>query len=216
MIQTTGAILIPVGIVFFFIFIFWFLFTIPIALSLFFSRDNLQLAGNVAIKFGVIRFILPINRSMEGTIEFFSKPLWSFPLSSSEVMEKEEKAETGMLDRSIGDVIDLFPLFITYLRRIIRFISIDRITCHACFGCGDPFTTGITYGYLQAIIPILGQKGHDIFIFPDFEKPALRGEVGMNILIRTPISLIILACRLFIPAILRARINGKSNEKYVS
>lgn len=216
MIQTTGAILIPVGIVFFFIFIFWFLFTIPIALSLFFSRDNLHLAGNVAIKFGVIRFILPINRSMEGVIEVFSKPLWSFPLSSSEVMEKEEKSETSMFDTSVGDVIDWLPLFIRYIRRIIRFISIDRLSCHACFGCGDPFTTGITYGYLQAIIPILGQKGHDISIFPDFEKPALRGEVGMNILIRTPVSLIIFACRLFIPAIIRTRVNGKSDEKCLS
>ena len=47
---------------------------------------------------------------MEGVIEVFSKPLWSFPLSSSEVMEKEEKAENPASDMAYESTID-FPLF---------------------------------------------------------------------------------------------------------
>lgn len=218
MISPAGTLLVPVGFVLLISFIFWFLITIPLNLSLFLVRDYSRLSGEVRINFGIMNLVFQVKRPFEGSFRICTKPVWLLSLPSSEysageekekIEKKEEPSEDSL---QISEIIPLISLIIDFLDTLFRHIHIDRIHCRGTIGCGDPFTTGVAFGYLQSMIPFVSKNQDEIVITPDFEKNICEGDLELNLLIKSPVLVLILLSRTFIPLLLQKHISRKRME----
>ncbi|NLV27269.1 MAG: DUF2953 domain-containing protein [Methanomicrobiales archaeon] len=199
MIHPTGVILIPVGFIVLYSLIFWYIYRTPLVLSGLLSRDSANLFGDVTVRYSLMSVRIRIGRPIEGTIRISTKQVYSFPISLSESPDESKEGNIKDEKKSLSEITGYISPIFRYINKIIDHIHIDSLFCHAVLGCGDPFTTGLVYGYIQAIIPIFNRKYGDISIIPDFINPRLEGNIGLNVLITSPIALIIFAGRIFFP-----------------
>lgn len=203
MFTPAGDLVITAGIILFSLLVSGFLYTIPLKISLAVSRDSSRLSGEADLGYGPVSVALFREIVTNGEIRIYGRRLFSIPVQT---IGGEEKRETTGDDRShdekIMQGINHLPLFVTGVRQIVRHLRIDTFSCHARIGCGDPCTTGIIYGYIQAIIPLL-PANTEIYIIPDFDMPALEGEVRLVTLIIYPFSLLVSLCRMITPKALK-------------
>lgn len=200
MFHPAGDLLVTVGIILFLFIFLRFLYTIPLKISIAAERDQARLCGESEVGFGPFSTAFLYDGTLNGEMRIGGRRLFSFsiPKTGEEDTEpeKEESEEEGILSG-----MRWVPVIVQGSRRIFMHFRIDTLTCHARIGCGDPYTTGIVYGYIQAIIPLLPGE-HDISITPDFYDPALEGHVRLDTLFVYPFSLLVYLCRIIIPEVL--------------
>jgi len=205
MIVPAGDIVIPAGIIVFFLLLARFFYTLPLAITLSGTRNSNILSGEGAFGYGPFSVALAYDGIMTGELRICKKRLFLFTIPPSEQSEDrsgEQIEDDGFHHHDVSSIMKWFPIGLQSIRRFTQYFRIDFLICHARVGCGDPFTTGLAFGYIQAIIPVIPVR-YDICIVPDFDKPALDGEISLRCLIITPISLIVKICRRFLPEILK-------------
>lgn len=205
MIVPAGGIVIPAGIIVLFLLLVRFFYTLPLAITFSGTRNPNILSGESDVGYGPFSVALAYDGIMTGELRVCKKRIFRFTIPPSEQPEErsgEQREDDASHHHDVSSVMRWFPLGLLSIRRFIQYFRIDFLVCHARIGCGDPFTTGLMYGYIQAIIPVIPVR-HDICIVPDFDKPALDGEISLRCLIITPISLIVKICRRFLPEILK-------------
>jgi hypothetical protein len=200
MIYLAGEILIPVGFFLFSLFFFRIIYFIPLVISISAIQNSQNVSGEIDISYGPVSITVKGYQLTKGEIHVFHKPVYRFGFPGSDHPNPEDKDVSG--EDTGSRVIKWIPYIIRCIRLCIRYIRIENIYCRAEIGFGDPFTTGILYGYLQAVTGLIPFH-HDISLIPDFEKTVLVGEVRFTCLIVTPYSLIINICRLLVPEILK-------------
>ncbi|HOJ97629.1 MAG TPA: DUF2953 domain-containing protein [Methanospirillum sp.] len=200
MFHPTGDQLVTVGIILFILIVLRILYTIPLKISLAAERDEARLCGESEVGFGPFGVVFLYDGALKGETSICGRRLFSFsiptPGEEDTEPEKEKSEERGILSG-----MRWIPVIFQGSRRIIRHFRIDMFICHARIGCGDPCTTGMMYGYIQAIIPFLPGE-HDICITPDFHDRVLVGHLRLVTLFMYPFALLVYLCRIIIPEVL--------------
>ncbi len=208
MFHPAGDLLITVGIILFLFIGIRILYTIPLKISCAAERDKARLCGESSVGFGPFSIAFLYDGTLTGEMRIKGRHLFSFslPTTGEEDTEPEkEKSEEG-----IQSGMRWIPVIFQGSRRIIRHFRIDTLTCHARIGCGDPCTTGMVYGCIQAMTPLLPGT-HDISITPDFYEPALEGHCRLDTLFVYPFSLLVYLCRIIIPEVLNTSDNRRED-----
>lgn len=200
MFHPAGDLLVTVGIILFFFIILIYLYTIPLKISLVASRSPSMQYVKSVVGYGPLSLAVLYDGMLTGEIQISERHMFSFPLLMTDEEEKERDEKSH--DYDIASGLQLFRIIVNGFKRIIRHFKIDTFFCHARVGYGDPYTTGIFYGYIQAIIPFF-PTNTDICIIPDFDKPALEGEIRLVALITYPFSLLVCLCRIIIPEVMK-------------
>ncbi len=200
MFHPAGDLLVTVGIILLLLLFLKVFYTIPLKISLAAFRSSTSLCGESDIGFGLFSIAILYDGAFRGEVRIFRKRLFTFSIPTHKE-EKDEPEKEKPEEEGIQSGMRWIPVILQGSRRIIRHFKIDTFTCHARIGCGDPCTTGMVYGYIQAIIPLLPGE-HDICISPDFDKPALEGHVRLDTLFVYPFSLLVYLCRIIIPEVL--------------
>ena len=201
MFHPAGDLLVTVGIILFLFIILRVLYMIPLKISLAAERDQARLCGESDVGFGPFSIAFLYDGTLKGEMRIMGRHLFSFSIPTTGEEDTEPEKEKSK-EEGIQSGMRWIPVIFQGSRRIIRHFRIDTLTCHARIGCGDPCTTGMAYGYIQAIIPLLPGE-HDICIIPDFYDPALLGHCRLDTLFVHPFSLLVYLSRLIIPEVLR-------------
>jgi len=200
MFHPTGDLVVTVGIILFLFNFLRFLYTIPLKISLAAIRDSTRLCGESEVGLGPFSIAFLYDGTLLGEMRFGGRLLFSFSLPKTG--EEGAKTDEGNQEADgIRSGMKWIPVIVQGSRRIIRHFRIHTLTCHARIGCGDPCTTGIVYGYIQAIIPLLPGE-HDICIVPDFYDPAFEGHVRLDTKFVYPFALLVYLSRIIIPEVL--------------
>jgi len=203
MLHSAGEILIPTGFVLLFSLLWWRVYLIPLKISLSAVRDYARLLGTIDIGFGPVSIALIYGTVAEGEIRICQRPVHQFMIPKETSSYPEEKDKDESEEVSLSLVMRWIPHILCGVRLFIRYFRIGTLYCHAQIGCGCPYSTGLLYGYSQAVIPLIPERC-DIRIIPDFDKPVLDGELSATFLIITPCSLVIQVCRIFLPEMLKS------------
>lgn len=201
MFHPAGDLFVTVGIILFLFIFLRVLYMIPLKISLAAERDQARLCGESNVGFGLFSIAFLYDGTLKGEMRIMGKHLFSFSISTTGKEDTEPEKERSE-EEGIQSGMRWIPAIFLGSRRIIRHFRINTLTCHARIGCGDPYTTGIVYGYIQAIIPLLPGE-HDISITPDFYDPALEGQFRLDTLFVYPFALLVYLSRLIIPGVLR-------------
>jgi len=206
--MTTPAveIFIAAGIVLFFFWVIYAIYRLPLEISLFVTRNTRQITGDLGIRYGMLSISVCLDTEIYGRIAIFSKPVFRFSLPKTSSSEKgdltdepEEKSDDSF---EIKEVLHWFRLSMGYIRYVFQHFSIDHLTLHMRMGLSDPCSTGMVYGWVWALIPLL-PKHADVQVTPCFDGVVLEGSGSLECLIHTPADLVVIAGRLFIPELLR-------------
>lgn len=95
----------------------------------------------------------------------------------------------------------LLPAMKKILSLLVSHITIRKIQGTISFGAGDPVTTGILYGFYQALYPLVMNRCA-IILVPVFDHLLLEGELDATILIIHPFRLLIKGTAIVLPAFL--------------
>lgn len=112
------------------------------------------------------------------------------------------KHDVRLLLRFLPVMKKVIPLMIHHLR-------IGKITGSARCGAGDPVTTGLIYGYYQAIIPLIADRC-SLVLIPVFDQLFFEAELGVKIQITRPFGLLVKGTALVLPVILREKKTGRT------
>lgn len=203
MLHSAGEILIPTGFILMFSLLWWIVYLIPLKISLSAGPDYARLFGTIEMGFGPVSIALIYGTVAEGEIRICQRPVHQFMIPKEIPSDPEKKDKDESEEDSFSLVMRWIPHILCGVRLFIRHFRIDTLSCHARMGCGCPYSTGLLYGYSQAVIPLIPERC-DIRIVPDFDKPVLDGEIKATFLIITPCSLAIQVCRIFLPEMLKS------------
>lgn len=165
------------------------------------SRKNLFLAK---VRWGVLRSSVKI--AYDGTGEFY---LYSFRLKKFSVFEKDEPSPGDGEDKESKEKFDtgkIFPV-LDQVVIILRQIGFDYLKVNAKIGLGDPYDTGIVYGYASALRGALsGLKRIDINVLPVFDTEMFEIDVEAGFIMRR-------CYRVIAPVIRMGRLTRKNDRK---
>ena len=93
--------------------------------------------------------------------------------------------------QAAGSIPILLPSLLGLLSRVVRHVQVRRVTGELEIGFRNPADTGILFGYYCAVSPILLTTDRIGFrLTPVFDRETLQGEVGLEIRLNYPISVI--------------------------
>jgi len=215
MFHPAGDLVVTVGIILFLFIFLRFLYTIPLKISLSAIMDSTRLCGESEVGLGPFSIAVLYDGILFGKMRIGGRRLFSFSIPKTG--EEGTKTDEGKPEADgIRSSMRWIPVIVQGSRRIIRHFRIDTLTCHARIGCGDPCTTGMVYGYIQAIIPLLPGE-HDICIVPDFYDPVLEGHVRLDTRFVYPFALLVYLSRIIIPEVLNKPVlsGGRIDAEYI-
>ncbi|MBN1431996.1 MAG: DUF2953 domain-containing protein [Methanomicrobiaceae archaeon] len=159
------------------------------------------------IRWGILRVSVNISAGAIVTLYLYSFRIKEFPVTGTESSsgyedeekEKEEEKE-GFNTKMISPVTDL-------LATVFRQTGFEYLRLDAKVGLGDPFDTGMIFGFAFALRGIMHcDDRFELNILPVFETEALEFDIEGGIRVKDPFRIFFSAFRIF-------RISRKKPEK---
>lgn len=169
-------------------------------------RDDTK-AGSVCIRWGPLSIcISPESEGMQVIFKVRRTELYQIPLhrpSGGDAVQEEvpPSFEENEPEYSIQRMIPFISLFKNLIPLIFAHIRIERITGSVRFGTGDPVSTGLVYGYYQALVPVRMIFCSAILI-PVFDQLTFEADLTGGFRIEYPSGLIIKSLQRLFPDIL--------------
>lgn len=202
-----SSLMIPAGCVILIWSALWLLYQIPIRLNLSFSKDQNSFDFFLDIGWGPlrIRFLRgSTGWQVEGLLRdatLISRPVQPDKYETEPVKEITDSGEKV----GLRDLIRFIPGIRRLLSELIRHITLDKISADVTFGAGDPATTGVTFGYFQALRPMMTTERCSIVLTPVFDKMILEGTLTAGILITCPLGILIRGGRVILPELIQMK-----------
>lgn len=164
-------------------------------------------SGSACIRWGPGTFcISPGHNGLQAVFKIRKTELYQMPLQrqpdDGEVQaEIKTSSEEKKPEQDLRRMISFISLIEKIIPLILAHIKIERITGTVRFGTGDPVSTGLVYGYYQALAPVCMFFSSAVFI-PVFDQLTFEADLAGGFRITYPAGLIIRSLRRILPDIL--------------
>ncbi len=177
----------------------------PVVLRLELAKTGKEKAAEISLRFvgGLSGMSLLIqDREMLIFLLFLSKKIAPIKLSGRKKVRKEKPEEPVVAEKGARRKLELFitkilntwvgsskrlSLARRFRNSVLSFLGssfssfrFNRIKCDLDFGTGDPASTGMAFGYVQAL-DSLGLRGVDLKVRPNYMERKLEGTLILHI-----------------------------------
>ncbi|PWR72267.1 hypothetical protein [Methanospirillum lacunae] len=164
-------------------------------------------AGSACIRWGPLAIcISPESKGIQVIFKIRRTELYQIPLhrpSGGDAVQEEvpTSSEEKKPEQDLRRMIPFISLIKKIIPLILTHIRIERITGSVKFGSGDPVSTGLVYGYYQALAPVCRFFCSAILI-PVFDQLTFEADLTGGLRIEYPAGLIIKSLQRLFPEIL--------------
>ncbi|HWQ64538.1 MAG TPA: hypothetical protein VN429_08990 [Methanospirillum sp.] len=169
-------------------------------------RENTK-AGSACIRWGPGTICInPGYNGLQAVFKIKRTELYQVPLQrpsggdevQAEIPTSSEEKES---EQDLRRMIPFISLIKKIIPLIFAHIRIERITGSVRFGAGDPVSTGLVYGYYQALAPVCMFFCSAVLI-PVFDQLTFEADLTGGFRIVYPVGLIVRSLRRLLPDIL--------------
>jgi len=180
------------------------IYQIPLIFTFSGTWKEHTVAGYVNIRWGPgdVR-IIPTNGKTQLEIFILKKRVifWSLPDRRSYGIPVQNESEQAGQTKAGWDIQKLLT-FLPYIKKLILLffshIRMEPVTGTIRFGAGDPVTTGMVYGYYQAVSPLC-MGVCSVVMIPVFDRLILEGDLMGGVRIIYPSGFLIRSIRTILP-----------------
>ncbi|HWQ66959.1 MAG TPA: DUF2953 domain-containing protein [Methanospirillum sp.] len=180
-----------------------FIYLIPLRLSVELAREEGKADFRAGIGWGLIRvWIIPSSTGWEMEVRIGEHPLIRRPVNEKETEGEPATSIPSPSKPCNQDIYRYIPVIRRLIPELYHHTVIEKITGTMRFGAGDPVTTGMVYGYYQAVLPFISGSFCSVNLIPVFDRGLLDGRIHAGIRIICPLGLVIRTVGIILPVVI--------------